>query len=202
MEWLGLALAFIKNYKTIIIYGTVALMVGGGLIWVHHDGYEKGIAKVNEVKKELAQEKAIHAHDVAAYKDAQDAVKDFNDKKVARLDAIIDRNNKDYNVKLKRMADQAAKRQASTPAAFHPTDTVVAPVNFRLLYNSAVSGYTGFKGPEATQEDRFQLTDKVDTFGASPFTEVLTRNVDKYNALALKCDKLIDIVNEQESDSP
>lgn len=197
---LTIAWPFIKAYKNLFIYGAIALLVAGGLIWVHHDGYEKGKASqaktIASLKVDLANEKEIHQHDVDSYREAQDAVKEFNARLVAKKDAIIKNQLEKYVQKSKQLTELQKQRAVKVNSV---VGVAQLPVSFRLLYNSAVSDHPEFGGPTTEAKDRSEVSSEVESLDARTFTQVMVGNANKYNSLAARCDALVDIVKEEEN---
>ena len=197
------AWTFIKQYKTLFLWGVLFLFVGTSVLYYGHTRYEAGKKVGDEIAAKanlaLLNEQKVHRIDVAAWKAAVEAVDAYNKSEVARKDAIIKKNKEAYDAKVKRLNKEINARPATIQSAFKPSDVVTAPSNFRLLYNGAVGSYSSDNKTESIGTNPFVLTGEVDTFGATPFAEVMVKNVDKYNALALKCDALIDIVKEEEN---
>ena len=75
------------------------------------------------------------------------------------------------------------------------------PVGFTSVYNHAVEGSRIASGDSPRQEvsrSSSGVIGKTQIFDAAEFTQVVKGNVDTYNELAVRYNKLVDVVQEIE----
>lgn len=204
MTWLAIW-AFVKAYKSLFIYGACAVLIGTSVVYYGHTRYEAGkeigVKIATQAKLELATEVKAHETDRVNYRAAQAVVAESNQKEVARLEAVITKNNKDFRAKYATLLKKQEVRRVQENDAYRVSDVVTFPHNFWVLYNSAIGDHPGYQASETKDAYRSGPSSKIDSVGASAFSKVMLRNVDKYNDLAARCDKLVDqVIDREKSD--
>jgi hypothetical protein len=198
-----LALLWAFRGPIAIVAAVLALL--GTWIWHGHEKYQEGLKVGNEkFKKEQMAHQQDRTDWEATVTTWQAQVKTQQDelaKAKKEKEDIVAKNLDEYN-KLK--AQQVVKRskiENEIKLNFKPTDVVVVPSEFVRLHNEAVGSTPTPEGNVekfSISKNRSESTGKVQTFDATSFAEVVLGNVNEYKTLALRCDKLVDVVTKLE----
>lgn len=192
------ALTLLKaNWKPILI-GVVIL---GGIVYhvgavklAERRGYNQATAEWEVKEQGWKKEVARWEAQVKQLNEEVEASKKAKKEVVQRNFDMFKESKKKNEVKKKEVT-------SAVKESIKPTDVVTVPLVFVELYNDAVAG-TGSpdgSGREARPPaDSTRAAGQIATFDAVAFTQVMLSNVLQYNELAVRCDALIDIVNELE----
>jgi hypothetical protein len=115
-------------------------------------------------------------------------------------DAIAKKNLNAYLAQKKANEKLQEQYEAELAKNIERDAVVVMPSVFRRVYDNAVSrsDVTAPDGGAKASADRPAPSGATETFDALALTKVLVANVEEYNRLALRCDKLITTVKEME----
>ena len=191
-------LVLLKQYWKPIAIACVVLSIWGSIeFWGHEkykDGYNEAIAKYNACEVAFKEEKEKWDAEVESQK------KLFEEYK-AQKEQVVERNWDVFKDTKKKVTGNKEKTDAKLKQSFKKDDTINVPGAFVVLYNSAVEGSyiaTGNEAKVPISEYPSGIETESVTFGTAYFAEVIKGNVDKYNTLAQRCDKLVDIVVDLE----
>ena len=109
-----------------------------------------------------------------------------------------------YKDKIKEIYINKKETTDEIKATIAPNDVVIVPSAFVSVYNHAVEGSrlaTGTADSPRTEDARYSsgVIGKTTLFDATAFTEVVKGNVDTYNELAVRYNRLVDLVQEIET---
>ena len=194
----ALLLQFLQaNWKLIAL----SVIILGGIVYhkgavklAEHRGYQQATAEW-EVKEQGWKK------EVARW-DAQVAQlnKELDEIKLAKKE-VIQRNFNMFQESKKKVVNQRKETSDAIPRLLSFSDRVIVPVVVVKLYNDAVEG-TGTTNRSEGQIGQAAspkgASDQITAFEAVAFADVIISNVLQYNELAVRCDALIDIVNELE----
>jgi hypothetical protein len=192
---------FLWQYKKLFAIAAVILAVVGSVLYYGHTRYNAGEAKglkvAAEAKLALAKEREAHKANIQQWEAQVAAVTAENQRITLRATQVIDRAAEEFKADLKAARADKDTRNAQIKDVIKPTDVVVVPSHFGLLYNGAVEGSriaTRTEQAKTNQEGPKGIVGASATFDATAFTEVMLANADRYTSLAIQCNKLIDIV--------
>jgi hypothetical protein len=190
----GLVKTFWKPIAGIL----AVLAVFGSLKYWGHTKYEEGLAvgeaKYEECNKNFGIQKSLWDKQVEQQK--RELVAFEKDKQ-----SIIDSAASKYNQLSRKVATNKQETTNEIKATIQPTDRAIVPYGFVSVYNHAVEGSRiaqGISSQANVPDYSTGVESKVVTFDATYFTTVIKSNVDEYNSLAARCDKLIDVVTDLE----
>lgn len=193
-----IALEFFKLFwKPIAVALAVAGLVGGAYYWRHQaylEGYKEAEIKYLECKHNFEVESKKWQDEVDKQKKEVELAKSEKKTIVKRNFDMFKESNKKIS-SIKRETDNEIKSNIV------PTDIVSVPLAFVGVYNHAIEGSRVTQdnsGEAAVPDYSFRTKAATVTFDATYFAEVIKGNVDTYNALATRCNALIDVVEKLE----
>lgn len=198
-------IAALWAFRTPIAIG-LAVVVLLGALWGygHHrynQGYEVGHKEAIAAKAQLQLERDKWQVEVKIWQEQVKKQQDALDAAKKEKEEIVKQNLENF-FKQKTIIDKArSKREVEISKNIKPTDTIIVPSIFERVYNNTVKGSyiaTGDKGNLQVSENRSSTLGETKTFDAFAFTQVVIKNVEQYNSLALQCGKLIDTVVQLE----
>ena len=184
------------------IYAALAIAVVSGFAWWRHSLVQQGYDEAeNLYKPKLEACQNSFANEVSKWKAQVETQQRELAAFKAQKDATVNRQFEMFKEGKKKQETNKKVTDNEIKATIHPTDVVTLPLAVVRVYNHAVSSSGVAEGNETEglfTKDSTGIVSKVVTFDAPTFTEVIKGNVDKYNELAGRCDRLVDIVVELE----
>lgn len=196
---LGLGLQVLKKYWLYILAAIVIAALWGTY---EYRGHEVKVlkAEVIQLKADLKKEKGDHLADIGIWqKQVKEREKELADAK-AEKQRILDENlNKFFKQKATTKA-RITSNETSIKANIRPDDVVVVPAEFYRLYNNAAGASVArSEGSAFVPEGEPGAVGATVTLDATAFTQVVSRNAERYNELAEQCSTLQDIVEQWEN---
>lgn len=193
-----LILNLLKQFWLPLTLLAVVFAVLGGIRYYGYSEFKRGYADADRGR--IACEtsfKIEQANWVAQVQKQQADLEDLAKKK----QAVITKQVVVYRDKIKEVEVIKKETDNEIKASITPNDVVIVPVGFTSVYNHAVEGSRIATGDSAGQEVSRSSTGvigKTQIFDAAEFTQVVKGNVDAYNELAVRFNKLVDVVQEIE----
>ena len=188
----------LRFWKPLVLAAAVASLVGGVWYWRHQaylEGYKEAETKYIQCQHDFQQEVKKWEAQVEAQK------KELAEAKAAKTE-IVKRNFDMFKESKKKVSTIKKETDNEIKATIAADDVVTVPSAFVRVYNHAVEGsrVAQSNGGDVQVPD-YSIGTKAATvtFDATYFAEVLKGNVDEYNALATRCNALIDVVEELEA---
>lgn len=193
-----LILNLLKQFWLPLVLIAVVFSALGALKYYGHTEYKRGYADADRGR--IACEtsfKIEQASWVAQVQQQQAELAALEQKKqeVITKQVII------YRDKIKEVEVIKKETDNEIKASITPNDVVIVPVGFTSVYNHAVEGSRIASGDSPRQEvsrSSSGVIGKTQIFDAAEFTQVVKGNVDTYNELAVRYNKLVDVVQEIE----
>lgn len=191
-------LALAAKYWPQIALGVAVLLLLGYIETIRLERDHDKAALVLETTK-YDDEHKQHVADVGTWNAEVARQKASNDKLAGMYNTLVDTKNAEFQASQKLLTAQQAASQQQVASTIKPTDVIVVPNGFVVLYNSAVeSSKLAINGQaSSTESNQASSSGTIGTytsFDAIAFTQAVKDNLDKYNQLALRCSKVFDIV--------
>lgn len=187
-----------RFWKPLAVALVVAGLVGGVYYWRHQaylEGYRAAEVKYLECQHNFQQESRKWQEQVDKQK------KELEEAKAAKQE-IVKRNFDMFQESKKKVTTIKKETTNEIKATIAADATVSVPLAFVRVYNHAVEGSRPAQGNGGeVQVPDYSIGTKAAsvTFDATYFAEVVTGNVNEYNALASRCNALIDVVEMLEA---
>jgi hypothetical protein len=191
-------LSLLKQFWLPLTILLVILSALGDIKYYGHTEFKRGYADADRGRIACeASFKIEQASWVAQVQKQQADLEDLAKKK----QEVITKQVVIYRDRIKEVEVIKKETDNEIKASINRNDVVIVPVGFTSVYNHAVEGSRVATG-DSTKQEVSRLSSgvigKTQIFDAVAFTEVVKGNVDAYNELAVRFNKLVDLVQEIE----
>jgi hypothetical protein len=191
-------LSLLKQFWLPLTIVLLTFAVLGGIKYYGYSEFKRGFADADRGR--IACEtsfKIEQANWVAQVQKQQAELEDL----AAKKQEVITKQVVVYRDRIKEIEVIKKETDNEIKASITPNDVVIVPVGFTSVYNHAVEGSRIATGDSTGKEvSRYStgVIGKTQIFDATEFTQVVKGNVDAYNELAVRFNKLVDVVQEIE----
>jgi len=191
-------LSLLKQFWLPLTILALTFAVLGGIRYYGYTEFKRGFADADRGR--IACEtsfKIEQASWVAKVQQQQAELADLAKKK----QEVITKQVVVYRDRIKEIEVIKKETDNEIKASITPNDVVIVPVGFTSVYNHAVEGSrlaTGDSTEKGISRHSSGVIGKTQIFDAAEFTQVVKGNVDAYNELAVRFNKLVDVVQEIE----
>jgi hypothetical protein len=193
-------------FRTPIVIGLSILAMLGVWSWHGHvkyeEGYKVGHLEYTKLKQEFQAAQDDWKSQEKKWQDQVAAQKAALEQAQKEKQEIVKQNLNEFFKQKKTNDTKRTTRENEIKVSIKPTDVIIVPSIFYWVYNDATKGTGSSQGTSSDvqiPQDRSSLAGETKTFDATAFTQVVIGNVEEYNSLALRCGKLIDVVNQLEA---
>lgn len=198
---LPLVLSLLKRFWPFLVVLVGVFAILGALHSYGSNKYKEGFAKADALR--LVCETSFKIEQSKWVETVQKQQKELEalDKKKQE---VITKYVTIYKDKIKEIYINKKETNDEIKASITPNDVVIVPSAFVSVYNHAVEGSrlaTGTADSPRPEDARYSsgVIGKTTLFDATAFTEVVKGNVDTYNELAVRYNRLVDLVQEIET---
>jgi hypothetical protein len=191
-------LSLLKQFWLPLVLIAVVFSALGALKYYGHTEYKRGYADADRGRITCETSfKIEQANWVAQVQQQQTELATLAKKK----QEVITKQVVVYRDRIKEVEVAKKETDNEIKATITPNDVVIVPAAFTSVYNHAVEGSNLATGDSTVKDvSRYStgVIGKTQIFDAVAFTEVVKGNVDAYNELAVRFNKLVDVVQEIE----